>query len=212
MTINLENLKNINNEIKNCKNCELLIVTKNQDINDIRKLIDLGYKFFGENKLQEALIKYSQINNRDNIYLHMIGPLQTNKVKKALTLFNTIQSVDRKNLVDEISKNLHQVKSNFTNEFYIQVNIGSEPQKSGIEKNSVHDLYHYSITKNLNIVGLMCIPPSSLDPRIFFDEMVQIRDKINKNLKLSMGMSNDYKIALNCGSNLLRLGSKIFSK
>ena len=140
----------------------------------------------------------------------MIGPLQSNKVKKALKIFDTIQTIDRFSLVDEVSKNLSK-NSVRTKNFYIQVNIGSEEQKSGIPISELHNLYHYSLKKNLNIKGLMCIPPNTEDSSPYFQEMKEIRDSLNRKLKLSMGMSNDYKTALNFNSDIIRVGSFIFS-
>ena len=190
---------------------KLLIVSKNQSLDDVKILIDKGYKIFGENKVQEAKKKFQELDNLFKINLHLIGPLQTNKVKEALHLFNTIQSVDREKLVDEISKFINKKDEIKTKSFYIQINIGSEDQKSGIDKSEFKDFYHYALAKNLNIEGLMCIPPNDTNANEYFREMNQIRKKINPNLKLSMGMSNDYQIALEHQSNLIRIGSLIFN-
>ena len=140
----------------------------------------------------------------------MIGPLQSNKVKNALKIFDVIQSIDRFSLVDEISKQKNKLPSAKTKNFFIQVNIGEEVQKSGVQKKDLKDLYDYSVSKNLEICGLMCIPPNIIDPSNYFKEMIKLRDSINKDLKLSMGMSNDYKIALNFQSDIIRIGSLIF--
>ena len=193
------------------KLAKLLIVTKNQGLNDIRDLIDKGYNFFGENKVQEAKKKFLELNDLFKINLHLIGPLQTNKVKDALKLFNTIQSVDREKLVEEISKVTKKSDKIKTSSFYIQINIGSEDQKSGIDKFECKDFYQYALAKDLNIEGLMCIPPNAPNAHEYFREMNEIRININPNLKLSMGMSNDYKIALEHQSNLIRIGSLIFN-
>jgi len=190
---------------------ELLIVSKNQSLDDIKALIDRGYKIFGENKVQEAKKKFQELDNLFKINLHLIGPLQTNKVKEALHLFNTIQSVDREKLVDEISKFIKMNDEIKTKSFYIQINIGSEVQKSGVDKSEFKDFYHYALAKDLNIEGLMCIPPNDTNTNQYFREMNDIRKKINPNLKLSMGMSNDYQIALEHQSNLIRIGSLIFN-
>ena len=190
---------------------ELLIVSKNQSLDDINALIDRGYKIFGENKVQEAKKKFQELDNLFKINLHLIGPLQTNKVKEALHLFNTIQSVDREKLVDEISKFIKMNDEIKTKSFYIQINIGSEVQKSGVDKSEFKDFYHYALAKDLNIEGLMCIPPNDTNTNQYFREMNDIRKKINPNLKLSMGMSNDYQIALEHQSNLIRIGSLIFN-
>lgn len=189
-----------------------MIVTKNQSNEDISELIEQGFKLFGENRVQEAKLKYLKPNLYEkNIELHLIGPLQTNKVKDALKIFDVIQTVDRASLVDEISKQLIKLTVIKTKKFFIQVNIGDESQKSGVSVKDLRDLYDYSIDRKLNIHGLMCIPPNILDPKDHFKEMINLRDKINSQLKLSMGMSNDYKIALQYKSDIIRVGSLIFS-
>ena len=210
MKINYKNLNQIESDLKQYKNSELLIVTKNQKINEIKELILKGYKLFGENRVQEALNKYSDLENKDDIELHLIGPLQTNKVKAALKFFDIIQSIDRLSLVDEITKKIKNLNTIKTRGFYIQVNIGEESQKSGVLKKDLRDLLDYCQKQKLNIIGLMCIPPNILDPSNYFYEMCKIRNEIDKSLKLSMGMSNDYNIALKFGSNNIRIGSKIF--
>ena len=184
----------------------------NQSQEDICQLIKKGYKTFGENRVQEAKKKYFNLFSQFKFNLHLIGPLQTNKVKEALTLFDTIQTIDRKKLIDEIIKASSKIKIVKTKNYYIQINIGSENQKSGIEKNLTKDFYEYMLSNNLNISGLMCIPPNTDDPSEFFQEMDEIRSSINPNLKLSMGMSNDYKFALKKNSNLIRIGSMIFNE
>ena len=126
-------------------------------------------------------------------------------------MFNTIQSVDREKLVDEISKFIKMNDEIKTKSFYIQINIGSEVQKSGVDKSKFKDFYHYALAKDLNIEGLMCIPPNDTNTNQYFREMNEIRKKINPTLKLSMGMSNDYQIALEHQSNLIRIGSLIFN-
>lgn len=211
MTVNYHNLNKISEEVKHYDLANLLIVTKYQSLNDIHDLIDKGFKIFGENRVQEAKKKYQALCETKKINLHLIGPLQTNKVKDALFLFDTIQSIDREKLVDEISKFIIKDISIKTKSFYIQINIGAEVQKSGIDKSQCINFYKYAIDKKLNIEGLMCIPPNTTDVHEYFLEMNEIRRKINPNLKLSMGMSNDYKIALDHHSNLIRVGSMIFN-
>ena len=141
----------------------------------------------------------------------MIGPLQSNKVKLALSLFDTIQTLDREKLVLEISK---QIKNNIdrilTKNFFIQVNIGEEKQKSGVSLNELNNLYNYSLEKKLNIVGLMCIPPLNSNADFYFNKMQEIKDRLNNKLLLSMGMSDDYLNALEYRTNLIRIGSKLF--
>ena len=186
-----------------------MIVTKTRSIEDISELIKLGYRNFAENRVQEAYKKFTNIKSDQKINLSLIGPLQSNKVKQALKLFDTIQSIDRNKIVDEINKN----GAFITNEkkFYIQVNIGEEPQKSGVLPNNFNDLYQYCLSNHLEISGIMCIPPFDKDPRFFFDKMLKIKEKSNNNFVLSMGMSSDYKIALDYHTDEIRIGSLIFS-
>ena len=164
---------------------------------------------FGENRVQEAIEKFSKLN-LDNLDLHLIGPLQTNKVKLALSIFDTIQSVDRQKLVKEISKQINSNNKVKTKNFFIQVNIGEESQKAGISINETIDLYKYAVSENLKISGLMCIPPLDKSPDNYFKKMIELRDFINPKLMLSMGMSNDYEVALSFQSDLIRVGSRIF--
>ena len=202
----------INQDLSFYKKAQLLIVTKNQLSQDIRKLLLDGYNLFGENRVQEAQKKFKTELRTEfpNLILHLIGPLQSNKTKLALTLFHCIQSIDRKKLIDEIVKETKNHNSILTSEFYIQINIGHEKQKAGVLPKDLPYLYEYSIKSNLNITGLMCIPPQVENPEIYFEEMERLKIKVNKNLKLSMGMSHDYKIALKNNSSLIRIGSKIF--
>ena len=208
MNINFEQLKKIDLNVKEYPNASLLIVTKNRPQNLIRSLIKEGFNSFGENKVQEANDKFSSIE--ENFKLHLIGPLQTNKAKLALTLFDTIQSIDRPKLIKELAKHL---KSNIkikTKDYFIQVNIGQEDQKSGVLPKDAKELYDTAILNNLKIVGLMCIPPLSEEPHKYFKKLCTIRDHINPKLILSMGMSNDYEVALSLNSILVRVGSRIF--
>lgn len=212
MTVNFDFIK----EIKKHKNFQLsktrfLIVTKNQSIEDIRQLLDSGHRLFGENRVQEAIQKFEKINNLNypELELHLIGPLQTNKIKVALGLFDTIQSIDRSKLIDLISIQMKE-KAVKTKNFFLQINIGNEEQKSGIPPEDAEYFYKYATDKLLNVCGLMCIPPINKDPETFFTMMDKLRFKIDKNLLLSMGMSSDYEIALRCKTDLVRIGSKIF--
>ena len=209
MTINLKNLESVESFLVNFPKANLQIVTKNRDINTIKSLINLGYRNFGENKVQEAKKKFSLINI-SRIDLNLIGPLQTNKVKDALMLFNTIQTIDREKLVKEIVK-VRSKKLIKTEYFYIQINIGEENQKSGIPQNETKDFYKFCIDNSLNIKGLMCIPPINNNPEYYFKKMLILKNDINSDLLLSMGMSSDYELALKCDSNLIRIGSKIFN-
>ena len=213
MTVNLQVLNEINKEISFYKKSKLLIVTKNQSCEDIAVLLESGYRHFGENRVQEATLKYSLLRQKyKNFHLDLIGPLQTNKVKQALICFDRIQTLDRKKLIDEILKTQKKNKENLrTQTFFIQVNIGNENQKFGIHPDDLETLYNYASNLGIKIDGLMCIPPSNQDPSKFFKEMNQIRNYLNKNLYLSMGMSSDYLIALKHDSDLIRIGSKIFN-
>ena len=208
MPINTEILEKINEEIK-AKHTKLLIVTKTRTEEEILELVSLGFCNFGENRVQEAEKKFSKITVNNKIKLSLIGPLQSNKVKQALKLFDVIQSIDRIKIIDEILK--YKNEKTKTKNFYIQINIGKENQKSGVTPNEFENMYKYCIDKGLNINGIMCIPPQGKDPSPFFSEMKMIRDKIDKNLILSMGMSSDYKTALDYQSNEIRIGSLIFS-
>ncbi len=209
MKINLEQLNEVDLKVKQYPKASLLIVTKNRPQSLVKLLISKGYNLFGENKVQEANEKFSSLE-QSNIYLHLIGPLQTNKVKLALTLFDTIQSIDRPKLIKEIAKQINTDNKIKTKDYFIQVNIGQETQKSGVLPDEAKELYKYAISNNLNIVGLMCIPPFNKEPHEYFKNMCILRDDINQDLTLSMGMSNDYDIALSFNSNLVRVGSKIF--
>lgn len=213
MTINKENLAQIVNKLSFFNKADLLIVTKNQSQKDIFDLLNMGYFSFGENRVQEAVLKYTDVlrNNFKNLKLHLIGPLQSNKTKIALETFDTIQSIDRKKIVDTISDILNNGSIVRVKDFFIQVNIGKEKQKSGIDPEDVIDFYQYCKKKNLNIKGLMCIPPNDFQPEKYFLELKILREKIDSNLLLSMGMSQDYDIALKFDSNIIRVGSKIFS-
>ena len=209
MTINYDELIDIERILNKYPDAKLQIVTKNRGEKTVRELISIGYFLFGENRVQEAQEKFKNIKI-DNLDLHLIGPLQTNKVKTALKLFHCIQSIDRVKLVLEIAKCMKKeiVK---TKKFFIQINIGKENQKSGVDPDDLKDLYNLCTEKKLDIIGLMCIPPFDQPSEFYFNEMRSLRDNLNSNLTLSMGMSNDYKVSLECGSNLIRVGSRIFS-
>lgn len=213
MSINFKSLQSINLFLsQENKNAELLIVSKNQSIADIEILLSQGYNKFGENRVQEANLKFDeQIRSQyKNLELHLIGPLQSNKVSLAVRLFDVIQTIDRKKIIDFIA--FENAKGTIkTNQFYIQVNIGDEKQKFGVALEFIGDLYEYALNKKLNITGLMCIPPNDPNPEKYFNKLFLIREKLNKNLKLSMGMSSDYEVAVKYNSNLIRVGSKIFS-
>ena len=209
MTINYDQLSEINKTLAGFPNAKLQIVTKNRDFKIVKELIDKGYHLFGENKVQEAQDKFKNIID-PNLELHLIGPLQTNKAKLALQLFDCIQSIDRAKLVNEIAKSRTKIDSK-TKTFFIQINIGRESQKSGVLPEDLDNLYNLCVEKKLKISGLMCIPPLNKPSKEYFQEMRYIRNNLNRKLILSMGMSDDYKISLECDSNLIRIGSRIFN-
>ena len=203
-------LVSIKKEIQsNNSKAEIIAVSKTFPINNILPLINHGHHHYGENKIQEAVDKWTDIKSDfTNIKLHFIGKLQTNKVKFAIPLFDYIHSLDSVKLAEKIAN--EQLKKNFKPKIFIQVNIGKEAQKSGIEIDSLEKFYS-DCTKDfdLDIIGLMCLPPDNDTPEIYFSEMQDLITKIN--LKdLSMGMTNDYVQALKYNSTFLRIGSKIF--
>ncbi len=210
MPVNFQNLNEIKASLAHHPNSNLLVVSKNRNIDDIDAIYKSGSILFGENRVQEAQSKFQNYAHIDEIQLHLIGPLQTNKVTQALSLFNVIQTLDRKKLVEEIIKVKNKNPSIKTSEFYIQINIGNEEQKSGVPITELEDLYNYCLNSNINIEGLMCIPPNNMNPEPFFDKMLSIRNSLSSSLSLSMGMSSDYREALKKESNLIRVGSKIF--
>ena len=176
---------------------------------DIKPLIDYGHMHFGENKVQEALEKWNEIkNNYTDLKLHMVGKLQTNKVKFILPLFDYIHSLDNLKLAEKIS--IEQKKKNFRPKIFIQVNIGKESQKSGIEVENLEIFFKTCVNElDLNIIGLMCIPPDDNRADLYFKKM----NELNKQLglkDLSMGMSSDYEIAIKNKATFIRIGSKIF--
>ena len=175
---------------------------------NILPLIKHGHLDFGENKVQEAVDKWSEEKNRNqNIKLHMVGKLQTNKVKLAVKLFDYIHSVDTKKLAKKISEEQNKINKDI--KVFIQINIGNEIQKSGILKDDLVNFYNYCKEINLNVIGLMCLPPSIDDSSIYFKEMELLSKKVNLH-ELSMGMSSDYLIAAGNFSTYLRIGTGIF--
>ncbi len=188
---------------------KIIAVSKTFNLDKIMPLIEYGHTDFGENKVQEALEKWSEIKKKRSINLHLIGKLQTNKVKHAIKIFDFIHSLDSQKLADKISD--EQRKQNIENKYFIQVNIGNEKQKSGIEKDNVKEFYAYCRKLNLNIIGLMCIPPFGQAPSKFFVEMKKINLDIGLE-HLSMGMSSDYIKAIENNSTYVRVGSSIFGE
>ena len=195
--------------LKTNKPVNIIAVSKTFTIDHIKPLIEHGHLHFGENKVQEATSKWSeQKKNNQNLKLHMIGKLQSNKAKDAVKLFDYIHSVDNQKLADNLSKN--EMNLNRKLKYFIQVNIAYEIQKSGIPVNELDAFYNYCVNEiNLKIIGLMLIPPNNENPEKYFKSL----NELNKSLALenmSMGMSSDYMEAIKNGSTFVRLGSSIF--
>ena len=212
----VKNLLDIENNIKinldklNIHNYpKIIAVSKTFKIDKILPLIEHGHIDFGENKVQEAIEKWSEIKKKNlDIKLHMIGKLQTNKVKYAIPLFDYIHSLDNLKLAEKISK--EQIKHKKDIKIFIQVNIGQESQKSGVQIDDLDKFYEIcSMKLGLKIVGLMCLPPSNKNSVLYFKEMEELNKFIGLK-KLSMGMSADYLDAIKFGSSHIRIGSKIF--
>tara|TARA_B100001093_G_scaffold90454_1_gene82461 strand:+ start:433 stop:1092 length:660 start_codon:yes stop_codon:yes gene_type:complete len=211
----VQNLINIENQLKSSlgdlnknKIPKIIAVSKTFKMDNILPLIEHGHLDFGENKVQEAIDKWAEIKgNNSNIQLHMIGKLQTNKVKFAVKLFDYIHSVDSEKLAKKIADEQLKVQRNI--KVFIQVNIGYENQKSGINIDEINNLVIFCKKINLNVIGFMCIPPADIDPTSYFKEMNRI-NKINNFEELSMGMSSDYIQAVKYNSTYLRIGSNIF--
>ena len=212
----VKNLLDIENNIKIylkklniINNPNIIAVSKTFAMDKIQPLIEHGHIDFGENKVQEAVEKWTEIKKNSHVKLHMIGKLQTNKVKLAVQIFDYIHSVDSiklaKKIADEQNKINKQIK------IFLQVNIGDENQKSGINKNQIGQLVAYCKEVGLDLIGLMCIPPADIDSEEYFEEM----NKLNKNLnflELSMGMSSDFLKAAQHHSTYVRIGSSIFGQ
>ena len=189
---------------------KIIAVSKTFEMDKISPLIEHGHSDFGENKVQEAIDKWSDVkSNNNDIKLHLIGGLQTNKVKLAVKLFDYIHSVDTEKLAKKISD--EQKKQKKRVKIFIQVNIGNEQQKFGVNKSSVSELYSYCESLNLDVVGLMCIPPLEKSSDIFFEEMRNLNDNLNLD-ELSMGMSADYLDAIKNSATYVRIGSNIFGE
>ena len=204
------NIKPYLNELSINNSPKIIAVSKTFEINKILPLIEYGHINFGENKVQEAVEKWTEIKKTNpKIKLHMIGKLQTNKVKFAVQLFDYIHSVDSKKLAKKIAD--EQNKINKKTKIFLQVNIGDENQKSGINKTELNQLASYCKDIGLDLIGLMCIPPVNIDPEGHFE----IMNMLNKDLgftELSMGMSSDYLKAIKNFSTYLRIGSSIFGQ
>jgi len=204
----INRFQNIKSLINN-SNVKIIAVTKTVSYETIRPLVDHGHKHFGENKVQEAQSKWSEVKKKNpNINLHMIGKLQSNKVKAAIKLFDYIHSLDSQKLAESISK--HENLINKKLKYFIQVNVGKEKQKSGISIDLLDDFFYYcSKELKINIIGLMALPPNDGKENIYFKNLMELNKSLGLK-ELSMGMSADYKEALKFESTFVRIGSSIF--
>jgi hypothetical protein len=207
----INNFDIINNNLIFLKSkAKIIVVCKNQQLSRIQTLLDFGHLDFGENKIQEAHEKWNDVlKNKKNINLHFIGKLQSNKAKQAFEIFNYVHSLDNEKLAKIFHEleviNKRQIK------YFVQVNIGREPQKNGIDISTVNDFVYYCKNKlNLNVRGLMALPPKDQNPELFFKQLYEL-NLANNLEELSMGMSNDYKIAVKYNTTYVRIGSAIFS-
>ena len=188
----------------------IIAVSKTFKLDKILPLINYGHLNYGENKVQEAIDKWSDIKSKKpEIKLHLVGKLQTNKVKFALKIFDFIHSVDNKKLAKKIAD--EEIKQNKKIKIFIQVNIGQEEQKSGVNKKELDNFFLYCKNLNLDVIGLMCLPPVNSDPVPYFSELSTLNKKLNLS-ELSMGMSSDYLQAVENSSTYLRIGSEIFGQ
>ena len=206
---NLDLIKeNLKSKVQDFDNQKIIAVSKTFAIDQILPLIKHGHLHYGENKVQEAINKWSDVKLKYlDIKLHLIGKLQSNKTKLAVKLFDYIHSVDSEKIAKKIAE--EELKQNKKVKIFIQVNIGDENQKSGIIKKNLNEFYSYCKELELDIIGLMCIPPANIDPKFFFQEMKLLTKKLDLP-ELSMGMSSDYLEAAKNSATYLRIGSKIF--
>ena len=211
----LEFVRNKINEIINRKQLktkpEIIVVSKTFSTKDVMPLLEYGHIHFGENKIQEAEEKWTEIKKKyKNMQLHMVGKLQSNKVKKAVKLFDFIHSLDNKKLALMISKYQKELKKEV--KLFIQINLAAEEQKSGLLLTNLNNFYNYCVSElSLNIVGLMCLPPVDINSDKYFKLLKKSSDDLNLN-ELSMGMSSDFENAVLNGSTFLRLGTLIMGK
>ena len=212
MSIIIQRFDKINSNISSAKPLKpvnVIAVSKTFTLEHVRPLIEYGHDHFGENKVQEAAAKWTEVKNEyKNLKLHMIGKLQSNKAREAIKIFDYIHSLDNQKLADTLAK--HQTSLNKKPEYFIQVNIGNEIQKSGIPVSELDSFYNYCVNEiNLKIIGLMVIPPNDKNSEKYFKSI----NELNKSLgleNLSMGMSADYMSAIKHESTFVRIGSSIF--
>ena len=195
--------------LKPSRKINIVAISKTFDLNHIKPLIDYGHNHFGENKVQEAVTKWTDLKkNMKDLNLHMVGKLQSNKAKNAVEIFDYIHSLDNQKLADILSKS--QKNSNRYLKYFIQVNIGNEFQKSGIHTNDLESFYNYcTIEKKLDVIGLMVIPPNDDNTKKYFQSVSNLNSSLGLK-ELSMGMSSDYLEAINQNATFVRIGSSIF--
>lgn len=206
----IQNFSDVSHELDKTNAKPIIIaVSKTHSMEHIQPLLDYGHRVFGENKVQEAKQKWEKaLSVVENLELHLIGKLQSNKAKDAVKIFHYIHSLDSIKLAEELSKS--EKKLNLQRKYFVQVNVGEEKQKSGITTKDVSSFVDFCINeKKLNVLGLMCIPPFDLDPIPFFHTVSDLNKQLQLPL-LSMGMSNDYIDAAKLGATHVRVGSKIF--
>ena len=198
-------------KINNSSGLKIIAISKTFSLEQIMPLIELGHNHFGENKVQEADTKWSQIKKeKNNLRLHMVGKLQSNKAKKAVEIFDYIHSLESQKLADILSKCQSEINKSIN--YFIQVNIGSESQKAGIQYNEVDQFYTYCTKeKKMNIIGLMAIPPNDDNTEKYFKSLSELNSSLGLK-ELSMGMSSDYMKAINYKATYLRIGSAIFGE
>jgi len=207
----IDKIKKIQNEINQISvNTNLIIVTKNQDLNVVNTLVDAGFNHFGENRIQTATKKWGNIiSSNKSINLHLVGPIQSNKAKEAHSIFNYIHSLEN----EKVAKIFASLDANSPkkSKYFIQINIGDEPQKSGIKLEHASNFINFCVNElKLNILGLMCIPPANCNPEQYFIKLREL-NKAHGLKELSMGMSSDYHLALKNGATYIRIGSAIFN-
>tara|TARA_B100000902_G_scaffold370354_1_gene395400 strand:- start:459 stop:1109 length:651 start_codon:yes stop_codon:yes gene_type:complete len=212
MSIIIERFNKIQSNISkidNSNSSKIIAVSKTFSLNHIMPLIELGHSHFGENKVQEADTKWNQIKKeKENLKLHMLGKLQSNKAKQAVKIFDYIHSLDNQKLADILSKSQKEINKSIN--YFIQVNIGNESQKSGIHYNEVDQFYNYCTKeKKMNVLGLMAIPPNDNNTEKYFKSLSELNSSLGLK-ELSMGMSSDYMQAINYKATYLRIGSAIF--
>ena len=195
--------------LKPSRKINIVAISKTFDLNHIKPLIDYGHNHFGENKVQEAVTKWTDLKkNMKDLNLHMVGKLQSNKAKNAVEIFDYIHSLDNQKLADVLSKS--QKNSNRYLKYFIQVNIGNELQKSGIHINDLESFYNYCTReKKLDVIGLMVIPPNDDNAKKYFQSVSNLNSSLGLK-ELSMGMSSDYVEAINQNATFVRIGSSIF--